>query len=129
LRFQKLHQVIKKRRNNAKLYFDNLKDLKNLELPFEKKNEFNTYHTFVIKTKNRNKLKKFLEDKGIHTAIHYPYLIFEQKAFKDRYKYNYKNELKNSKKFKNLILTLPINQYLKKKQIVNICKNIIKFYK
>jgi dTDP-4-amino-4,6-dideoxygalactose transaminase len=129
LRFQKLHQVIKKRRNNAKLYFENLKDLKNLELPFEKKNEFNTYHTFVIKTKNRNKLKKFLEDKGIQTAIHYPYLIFEQKAFKDRYKYNYKSELKNSKKFKNLILTLPINQYLKKKQIVNICKNIIKFYK
>ena len=64
LRFKKLNQVIKIRRRNANLYFDNLKNLKNITLPYEKKDEFNTYHTFVILADNRDKLKNCLEKKG-----------------------------------------------------------------
>ena len=63
LRLNKLKSVIARRRNNAKLYFKNLKNLKHIVLPHEEKNQFNTFHTFIILAKNRNKLKKYLEKK------------------------------------------------------------------
>jgi dTDP-4-amino-4,6-dideoxygalactose transaminase len=129
LRLKKLSQVIRKRRLNAKLYFENLKNIKNLKLPNEKKDEFNTYHTFVIRVKNRDKLKKYLEKKRISTAIHYPYLIFEQKAYKKKFKKTKNNDFKVAKELKNKILTLPINQFMSSKEIIRVCKEIKKFYK
>ena len=84
-RFKSLNKVIKKRRNNAALYFKLLKKLKDITLPNYDKNEFHTSHTFVVKVSRRDVLKKFLLSKGIISSIHYPYLIFEQEAFKKKY--------------------------------------------
>ena len=111
-----------------KLYFKLLKSEKNIILPKERKSEFNTYHTFVIQAKNRDKLKIYLEKKGISTAIHYPKLIFEQKAYKKKFSSPKKNEFKVAKKLVKNILTLPINQYLKSKEIYRISNEIIQFY-
>ncbi len=55
IRLKKLKKIINKRRANAKLYFSLLKNIKNITLPYEKKWEFNTYHTFVILAENRDK--------------------------------------------------------------------------
>ena len=44
---------------NAKLYEKHL-DKVNLELPFEDQHSFDTYHTYVIKTKFRKKLIRFI---------------------------------------------------------------------
>ena len=41
----------------------------------------------VIRTKKRNSLKKFLENEGISTAIHYPLSLPETKVFKNHYHY------------------------------------------
>ncbi len=128
-RFNNLKNVLKKRRLNATLYFRHLKNLKNIQLPKERPHEFNTYHTFVILADQRDKLKKYLEKKGILTAIHYPYLIFEQTAYKKRFKKVNLNDFKVSKKINQRILTLPVNQFITSKQIIKICKDIIKFYK
>ncbi len=128
IRFKKLQKVISQRRKNAKLYFKLLKSQKNIILPKENKNEFNTYHTFVIQAKKRDKLKKHLEKKGISTAIHYPKLIFQQKAYKKKFKTPKKNEFPVAKKLVRNILTLPINQYLKSKEIYRISNEIIQFY-
>ncbi len=129
LRLKKLKKIIKLRRSNAKLYFNLLGDLKKITLPIESKFDFNTYHTFVIQAEKRDNLKIFLEKKGISTAIHYPYLIFNQKAFKDRFKKINSNKFPISKTLSKKILTLPINQYLTKNEIKKICIEIIKFYK
>ena len=80
-RIKKLNETILKRRNNAKFYFENL-DRDKYFLNDEKSYQFNTYHTFVIHTKNRNKLIKYLKKKGIGTAIHYPIPIHLQPAAK-----------------------------------------------
>ncbi len=114
LRFKKLKSVINKRRLNAKLYCKILKNVKNILLPEEKKFELNTYHTFVIKAEKRNYLKKYLEKKGISTTIHYPHLIFEQIAYKKKYKKVNPKEFPISLKLSKEILTLPINQYMTK---------------
>ncbi len=129
LRFKKFSKIIKKRRLNAKWYIKFLKDIKNLKLPFEQKNAFHTYHTFVIQAEKRNNLRKFLTKKGISTAIHYPYLIFKQKAYKKKFGNVDPYSLPISYSLNKKILTLPINQFMKKQQIKKICEEIKNFYK
>ena len=93
----------------------------------KKKNEFNTYHTFVVQVKNRDKLKKYLYNLGIETAIHYPIPLHLQPASKFLgYK---KGDFPVTEKQAKEILTLPINQYISSNQIEFICSSINKFYK
>ena len=124
-RLKNLTKVINKRRVNAKFYINNL-NKKFIRTPKENKYEFNTYHTFVIQVNNRDKLKSFLEKKGIETAIHYPIPIHLQPAAK---KLNYKlGDFKKTELQSKKILTLPINQFLKKNNLKRICKEINRFY-
>jgi dTDP-4-amino-4,6-dideoxygalactose transaminase len=41
------------------------------------------WHLFVIRTQQRDKLKKYLDAKGIQTLIHYPVPPHKQQAYKD----------------------------------------------
>ena len=124
LRF--LKSVIMKRRINANIYLNYL-NKKFLKLPYEDVNEFHTYHTFVIQVKNKkNKLKSYLKENGVETSIHYPIPIHLQPASK---KFGYKKgSFPIAEKQSRNILTLPINQYLKKKEIIYISNLINNFY-
>jgi|TARA_B110000046_G_scaffold179078_1_gene207806 dTDP-4-amino-4,6-dideoxygalactose transaminase len=124
-RLKKLNKIIKVRRDNAKLYLENL-NLDKIYFPIEKKEEFNTYHTFVIQVDRRDQLKKYLKKKGVDTAIHYPVPIHMQTASKSLgYK---KGSFPETESQSRRILTLPVNQYLKKNEILYICKLINNFY-
>ena len=124
-RLKSLREIINKRRNNANLYLKNL-NLDKIYFPLEKKEEFNSYHTFVIQVDQRDKLKKYLKKNGVDTAIHYPMPIHLQTASKylDHKKGSFPETEKQSKR----ILTLPINQFLKKSEIIYISKLINNFY-
>ena len=123
-KLKNLKNIIDIRRQNAKVYEKKL-NKKFIKINFEKKEEFNTYHTFVIQTTKRNKLKKYLEKKGINTSIHYPIPIHLQPASK---KFGYKKgDFKNTEQQSNQILTLPINEKIKTHKINTICKLINKF--
>ena len=126
-RLKNLNKVIAKRRLNAKTYFNNL-DQNHIFIPPENKNEFNTYHTFVIQIeKDREKLIKFLEKNGIGSSIHYPIPIHLQPASRSLgYK---KGDFKMVESQANKILTLPINESLEKKHINYICKTVNSFFK
>ena len=124
-RLNNLKKVINLRRKNADIYLENL-NLEKIYFPIEKKDEFNTYHTFVIQVDDRDKLKKYLKKKGVETAIHYPMPIHLQTASKFLgYK---KGSFPETEKQSKHILTLPINQYLTKNEILYICKTINNFY-
>lgn len=124
-RLNNLNNIISKRRKNAELYFKYL-NKKNMILPNENVYEFNTYHTFVIQVNKRDKLKKYLQKNGINTAIHYPIPIHLQPAAK---KLGHKiGDFKNTERQAKSILTLPINQFLKEKEIIFISKKINNFF-
>jgi dTDP-4-amino-4,6-dideoxygalactose transaminase len=125
LRLKKLKKVIQKRRNNASIYVKNLNN-KFVYIPKESQKEFNSYHTFVVQVKKRDKLQKYLKMKGIGTAIHYPIPIHLQPAFK-KLKFT-TNALPETVKQSNIIITLPIHQFLKKFEIEKICQEINIFY-
>lgn len=125
-KLKNLNNVISKRRKNFRIYYDHL-DRKNIFFPLEKKYQYNTYHTFVIQVKKRDKLRKFLLNKKIDTSIHYPVPIHLQPAAKFLgYK---KGDFPVTEHQSKNILTLPIHQDLKKSDILRICKEINLFYK
>ena len=110
-KLKNLNNVISKRRKNFEIYYNHL-DRKNIYIPAEEKYQFNTYHTFVIQVKNRDKLRKFLLNKKIDTSIHYPVPIHLQPAAKFLgYK---KGDFPMTEDQSKKILTLPIHQDLEK---------------
>jgi len=124
-RLKNLKNIIEKRRKNVSLYLSKL-NLNKVYFPFEKKEQFNTYHTFVIQVDKRDELKKYLYSKGIETSIHYPIPIHLQPASR-RLGYK-KGSFPLTEKQSRRILTLPINQFINKKEINYISKEINKFY-
>ena len=125
-RLKKLNKIILKRRNNASLYQKYLDQTK-VYIPKEKKYQYNTYHTFVVQVDKRDQLKKFLQNNGISTTIHYPIPIHLQPAAK--YLGYKKGSFPVTEKQAKRILTLPINQYLRDKDIKKISEKINFFYK
>lgn len=124
-RLKKLPILISARRKNAGLYFKFINQ-KKVFIPEEKKQEFNTYHTFVIQVERRDQLKKYLEKYNIGTSIHYPIPIHLQPAAK---KLGYKKgDFEKVEKQSKKILTLPINQYLNENEIRFISEKINQFY-
>ena len=86
-----------------------------------------TYHRYVIRCKNRNKLIKFLNKRKIETKVHYLKLLHQQLPYK---KYLKKNQnLHNSIKFNKEILSLPCTPHMTEKQTLYIINLINFFYK
>jgi len=107
------------RRKNAKLYIK-LLDGSTVITPIEREYVKHVYHQFVIRTEQRDKLKKFLESNGVLTDIHYPKPIYMQKAYADL-------GIKSMpivEGFTKKILSLPIYPELKKEQIETIVRLI-----
>jgi len=112
------------RRKNANLYINNLKHIKDITLPIYHNNCTPVYHLFVIKTRYRNELKKYLEKKNITCLIHYPISLSETEALKDFKFTDLNNCIKNS----NEILSLPMYPELTEDEINYVCDNINNFF-
>lgn len=83
-------------------------------------------HLFVVEVKNRDQLKKYLQNKGIPTLIHYPYPIHLVPAFSYL---GYKSgDFPIAEKLAKNILSLPFHPMMTKKQIDFIVVTIHKFY-
>ncbi len=121
---KKLGNNIKTRRKNARIFNSELSNF--VQVPEEKSYEYNTYHTYIIRTDKRDKLQKYLLKNGIETKIHYPTPIHLLKASK---KLKFKSgSLPNTEKISKQILTLPINQYLKNRDITKIIRSVKNFF-
>lgn len=125
-RLGKLDNVISRRRLNAERYISNL-NVEGVVFPIETKEYFNTYHTFVVRAKNRDKLASWLLEKGIQTAIHYPIPIHLQPAAQKLGYYH--GDFPAVERQAGEILSLPIHQYLKSDQIDCVIESISKFYR
>jgi dTDP-4-amino-4,6-dideoxygalactose transaminase len=119
VKLKNLDLEIKKRRQVANFYINNINNSE-IQLPKLNELEGHVFHLFVIKTKNRNHLIKYLKKNKIQTSIHYPVVIYKQKAYKDLLKIN----LPITETIQKKILSLPISSEMKKKEILKIVKTI-----
>ena len=115
------------RRRNAKRYIKNLKNLKEIELPYESPNRHHIYHQFSIKAKNRNELRKFLNNHKINTNIYYETPLNKQKIINSLNLSGNQKTIFSDKISKN-ILSLPIAPSVKLNEIDYTSKIIKLFY-
>jgi dTDP-4-amino-4,6-dideoxygalactose transaminase len=113
-----------KRINNSKIYFDELKNNKKILLPIISNLNFNVFHQYVIRSKKRNLLKKYLLKKNIETQIHYKKILPLLPAYKKK---NKKKFFRNALKASNEVLCLPISTEIDSKNIKSITNSINKF--
>ncbi len=125
---RKINTVISKRLKNS-IYLD--KKLSNLneylQIPLRSKKNLETNALYMILCKERNKLMKFLSKNGIETKIHYPIPLHLQKPAKELKLNN--RDFPVSQYQANHLLTLPVHQYLTKKQLDYMIDKIKYFYK
>ncbi len=108
----------------AKTY--NKKLSKFVDVPYIERNKFSVYHRYIIKTKYRDKLMKYLTEKNIETKIHYPIPLHLQPVAKNL---NFKRgSLPNVERLSKRILSLPIYPELTKDQQNYVIKNILNFF-
>jgi len=115
-----LDKWTKKKREIASFYQKKLSNI--VKVPLDKSNEYAVYHTFIIQVNKRDKLQKFLLQKGIETKIHYPIPIHLQRAA--QYLGYKKGDFPKAEK----ILSLPIYPELKEEQLELVVKEIRNFY-
>ena len=110
----------------AKIYNQNLSKIEEITLPLVRENTIHSFHQYVIKTKKRDSLKKFLFDNGIDTLIHYPKALPFIDIFK---KYiNAKSDFERSFENQNEMLSLPIYPELNAKEVEYIINKIKEFF-
>lgn len=91
-------------------------------LPIVAENKKNTWAQFTIALDNRDEVKKYLADKGIPTAIHYPLPLPRQKAFADLPSYEKSFEV--SELLSQTVLSLPMHGLITEEEVDIVCKAI-----
>lgn len=115
VRLQDLDVHNQRRREVAKRYLTEIKNEK-IVLPYYDNSENHVFHLFVIRTKNRENLQKYLFENQIETLIHYPIPPHQQKAMKV---FNHLS-FPITEKIHNEVLSLPMSPVLTDEEINHI---------
>jgi dTDP-4-amino-4,6-dideoxygalactose transaminase len=117
----------KKRKENARLYSDLLKDIEEIDCPYVSRKHKHIFHQYTIRIKNnrRNELVSFLARKGIGSKVYYPLPLHLQKCFSSL---NYKKgDFPVSEVAAEEVLSLPIFPELNDEEIKYVCDSIKAF--
>lgn len=102
------------RRRISEYYFENIKNPL-IELPKVQKDSKHVWHLFVVRTSERNKFQKYLEDRGILSQIHYPIPPHLLGAYK---KLGYKKgDFPITESYSETILSLPLYNGMKDEEV------------
>ena len=82
IKLRHLPEWTEKRRKNASYYNTRLNDVEGVIIPKELEESKSVYHLYVIHTKDRAGLQKYLADNGIAAGLHYPVSLHLQTAYK-----------------------------------------------
>lgn len=121
-RLRGLAKVTAARRRNAAIYRKGLAGV--VECPSDEPGSRDAYHLFVIQADRRDDLRAHLKVKGISTAVHYPTPIHLQPAARGK-----RGEFPECERQSRRILSIPVHQYLKPRQIAFVIASIREFYR
>lgn len=123
VKLKKLDEWNAKRKRIAKIYNEAFQNI--VETPVCKYSDSHVYHLYVVKTSKREQLKNYLAEKNISTLIHYPFLLHEQKLFRQ----TSQKSLPNAERIGKEILSLPLNPYLTDEEIEIVIEVVKSFYR
>jgi dTDP-4-amino-4,6-dideoxygalactose transaminase len=81
------------------------------------------YHLYVVSSEQRDRLRQFLLAQGIGTAIHYPFPIHSQPAYRNKILIG-EGGMENTDKICKMILSLPMYPELREGEIFKIIEKL-----
>jgi dTDP-4-amino-4,6-dideoxygalactose transaminase len=120
-----LSQSILRRRAVASRYCEGLAGLA-LELPSEIPGARHSYHLFVLRSDDRNRLEKHLTNCGIGTGRHYPLPVHKQPGLAAGARIP--ERLTVTEKFEGEILSLPMFSTITDAQVLRVIEAVRSFF-
>ena len=96
-----------------------------LKMPKIRSGADSTWHQFVVRTKERDRLKSFLEEKGIGTLIHYPIPPHLSEAY--QYLGKKKGDYPKTEEYAEQVLSLPMYNGMTREELDYVIEIINKF--
>ena len=115
------------RNSNARIYNEKLKGAGDIIAPMIYDDRDHVFHLYVIRTMERDRLKKILTDNNISCGIHYPIALPNLRAYS--YLKHKPEDFPVSSKLQDDILSLPMYPELTGEQIDYTVNAIRNFYK
>ena len=123
---KKLRKITNVRRKNAAYLDKYLKKIPEIFIHDRSKEKYEVFHLYSVQVKNRNKLNYFLRENKIDSKMHYPVPMHLQKPLK---KLGYKKgDFPISEKLSKNTISLPVHEFIKKKDLDFMIKKIKLFY-
>lgn len=124
-RLTRLKEVVDKRRRNASLYRRLIKP-GHVYIPKERQHEVVSYVMFITQAEDRDRLQKYLADRGVQTLVYYGTPLHLHKAAA---RFGYKRgDFPVAERQCDRVLALPHMQYLSEDQIGYAADCVNKFY-
>ncbi|SNS43639.1 dTDP-4-amino-4,6-dideoxygalactose transaminase [Anaerovirgula multivorans] len=112
----------RKRRKLADAYLKNISN-RHIILPNKSDEESHVWHLFVIRTKERDRFKKYLQTNGINTMVHYPIPPHKQEAYREWNKLSYSI----TEQIHDEVLSLPISPIISEDDCWKVVKTINRY--
>ena len=123
---EKIDHITKSRIENSKYLDSKLKTIKQIKIPVRDKNIVEVFHLYIIKCQKRNKLLEYLNKFKIDAKVHYSQPMHLQKAAKYlKYK---KGDFPVTERTVNQIISLPVHEFVTKKNLDFMISKIRSFY-
>lgn len=128
IKLKKLKYYSAARQKAANYYHQALADLNEIALPITEKYSEHVFHQFtlVVKGGKRDKLKEFLQTKGIPSMVYYPICLHQQKAFQH---YSDGKAIPIAEQLQKDVLSLPMHTELDEETLSYISKQVKAFFK
>ena len=127
-KLKKLDGLTKNRRQLADIYFNELKDVSGIILPFVPEWAKPVWHVFAIRVLDgqRENLMKYFDEKKIGYNVHYPVPIHMQECYKSL---GYKEgDFPLAEQYAKELLSLPLDAYHTEEEILLVTKAIKEFF-
>ena len=123
-----INDINKNRISSFDFYFEKLKNLRNIDIPYVPEGFMHNGHMFYIKAKDLNErvnLQKYLRENGIESVFHYIPLHSSDEGLRVG---RFSGEDKYTTKESERLLRLPMYYGLTKDDIEYVCDKIKEFY-
>tara|TARA_B100000674_G_C37840254_1_gene914918 strand:- start:36 stop:1184 length:1149 start_codon:yes stop_codon:yes gene_type:complete len=124
---KKLNNITNSRIKNSKYLDQKLSGIREIKLIKKTNNIKEVFHLYQFLCKKRNSLNMYLRKSGIDSKIHYQKPIHLHKASK--YLNHKKGDFPVAERISKNILSLPVHEYIKFKDLDFMVKKIKEFYK
>lgn len=104
-----LEEWVSIRRRNAQKYLKELSGLDWLKMPAQTPESEHAWHLFVVQVDDRDHFRKYLNEYGIETGIHYPYVLPELMFHFDKaHQINFPNSVEAARS----VVSIPVGEHL-----------------